>query len=198
MHGLQFSQINAGIVSDLATAIAQNCPKAFICVISNPVNSTVPIVAEVLKKAVVFDPKRWVESSSLSFYPMYPRSCSFPLSRLVLEPAGPFRPLGESSSLLKAFRNSPLAVQRFLECSFGSQYITDASSIFHFLSIILPKSRTHPSPSKLSHVISIYRLRNYILPLLKQWYQTIRSNYTRYRPSINIRHNLIRYSKWCT
>jgi len=51
-------KINAGIVRDLAVAIGQFCPKAFICVISNPVNSTVPIVAEVLKQAGVFDPKK--------------------------------------------------------------------------------------------------------------------------------------------
>lgn len=50
--------INAGIVRDIAVAIAEFCPKAFICVISNPVNSTVPITAEVLKAAGVFDPKR--------------------------------------------------------------------------------------------------------------------------------------------
>jgi len=51
-------KINAGIVRDLATGISEHCPKAMILVISNPVNSTVPIVAEVLKKAGVFDPKR--------------------------------------------------------------------------------------------------------------------------------------------
>ncbi|POV98369.1 hypothetical protein PSHT_14052, partial [Puccinia striiformis] len=51
-------KINAGIVRDLATSMAQNCPKACILVISNPVNSTVPIVAEVFKKAGVFDPKK--------------------------------------------------------------------------------------------------------------------------------------------
>lgn len=51
-------KINAGIVRDLAIGISENCPKAMILVISNPVNSTVPIVAEVLKKANVFDPKR--------------------------------------------------------------------------------------------------------------------------------------------
>ncbi|CAH1760253.1 15006_t:CDS:2 [Entrophospora sp. SA101] len=50
--------INAGIVQKLATDIAKYAPKAFILVISNPVNSTVPIVAEVLKKYNVFDPKR--------------------------------------------------------------------------------------------------------------------------------------------
>nr|CAG8619832.1 2149_t:CDS:2 [Entrophospora candida] len=51
-------KINAGIVQKLATDIAKYAPKAFILVISNPVNSTVPIVAEVLKKHNVFDPKR--------------------------------------------------------------------------------------------------------------------------------------------
>lgn len=51
-------KINAGIVRDLATAIATTAPKAFVLVISNPVNSTVPIVAEVFKQHNVFDPKR--------------------------------------------------------------------------------------------------------------------------------------------
>jgi malate dehydrogenase len=50
--------INAGIVKSLATACAQNCPTAYICVISNPVNSTVPIFAEVLKEYKVYDPKK--------------------------------------------------------------------------------------------------------------------------------------------
>ena len=51
-------KINAGIVKGLIEGVAQFSPKAFILVISNPVNSTVPIAAEVLKKAGVFDPKR--------------------------------------------------------------------------------------------------------------------------------------------
>lgn len=51
-------KINAGIVRDLALGIAKNAPKAFVLVISNPVNSTVPIVAEVFKQQGVFDPKR--------------------------------------------------------------------------------------------------------------------------------------------
>lgn len=49
---------NAGIVQSLATAAAEACPKAMMCIISNPVNSTVPIVAETFKKAGVYDPKR--------------------------------------------------------------------------------------------------------------------------------------------
>ena len=51
-------KINAGIVKTLVEGIAEFCPKAFVLIISNPVNSTVPIAAEVLKKAGVFDPKR--------------------------------------------------------------------------------------------------------------------------------------------
>ena len=51
-------KINAGIVRDLVKGIAEYSPKAFVLVISNPVNSTVPIAAEVLKQANVFDPKR--------------------------------------------------------------------------------------------------------------------------------------------
>ncbi|TFK71536.1 L-malate dehydrogenase [Pluteus cervinus] len=51
-------KINAGIVKGLAEGIAKTAPKAFVLVISNPVNSTVPIVAEVFKKLGVFDPKR--------------------------------------------------------------------------------------------------------------------------------------------
>jgi malate dehydrogenase len=51
-------KINAGIVKGLIEGVAQYAPKAYILVISNPVNSTVPIAAEVLKKAGVFDPKK--------------------------------------------------------------------------------------------------------------------------------------------
>jgi len=51
-------RINAGIVRDIAIAAVKNCPKASLLIISNPVNSTVPIVAEVFKKANVYDPRR--------------------------------------------------------------------------------------------------------------------------------------------
>ncbi|CAI5743234.1 unnamed protein product [Hyaloperonospora brassicae] len=49
---------NAGIVQALARAAATHCPKAMMLVIANPVNSTVPIVAETFKQAGVYDPKR--------------------------------------------------------------------------------------------------------------------------------------------
>ncbi|CAN3366066.1 malate dehydrogenase, cytoplasmic [Diutina catenulata] len=49
---------NASIVRDLAKACADNCPKAAVLVIANPVNSTVPIVAEVFKSKGVYDPSK--------------------------------------------------------------------------------------------------------------------------------------------
>ncbi|KAL1585499.1 hypothetical protein WHR41_05592 [Cladosporium halotolerans] len=49
---------NASIVRDLSKSVAEHCPNANILIISNPVNSTVPITAEVLKKAGVYNPKR--------------------------------------------------------------------------------------------------------------------------------------------
>ncbi|GBG72217.1 hypothetical protein CBR_g11149 [Chara braunii] len=50
--------VNAGIVQSLVEAVAKHAPKALINVICNPVNSTVPIAAEVLKKQGVYDPAR--------------------------------------------------------------------------------------------------------------------------------------------
>lgn len=51
-------RINAGIIRDLITGVAKFCPKAFVLIISNPVNSTVPIAAEILKAHKVFDATR--------------------------------------------------------------------------------------------------------------------------------------------
>ncbi|CAI9777716.1 unnamed protein product [Fraxinus pennsylvanica] len=50
--------INAGIVRTLCEGISKCCPKATVNLISNPVNSTVPIAAEVFKKAGTYDPRR--------------------------------------------------------------------------------------------------------------------------------------------
>jgi malate dehydrogenase len=50
--------VNAGIIKTLAEGIVANCPKACVGVITNPVNGTVPIVAEVFKKAGVYDAAR--------------------------------------------------------------------------------------------------------------------------------------------
>ena len=50
--------INAGIVKNLVSSCADNCPKALIGIITNPVNTTVAIAAEVLKKKGVYNPSR--------------------------------------------------------------------------------------------------------------------------------------------
>ena len=47
--------VNAGIVKNLVQQIAKTAPKACIGIITNPVNTTVAIAAEVLKKAGVYD-----------------------------------------------------------------------------------------------------------------------------------------------
>ncbi|MCG3726794.1 malate dehydrogenase [Vibrio cincinnatiensis] len=47
--------VNAGIVKSLAERIAVVCPNACVGIITNPVNTTVPIAAEVLKKAGVYN-----------------------------------------------------------------------------------------------------------------------------------------------
>ncbi|CAL6368284.1 unnamed protein product [Bathycoccus prasinos] len=51
-------KINAGIVRDLTVGVAKYCPNAILNIISNPVNSTVPIAVEVLKKYNAFDPRK--------------------------------------------------------------------------------------------------------------------------------------------
>lgn len=51
-------KINAGIVKGLIEVAAEVAPNAYILVISNPVNSTVPIAAEVLKAKNVFNPQK--------------------------------------------------------------------------------------------------------------------------------------------
>ncbi|KAF3275258.1 Malate dehydrogenase, cytoplasmic, variant 2 [Orbilia oligospora] len=48
---------NASIVRDLADATAKANPTAKLCIIANPVNSTVPICAEVYKRHNVYNPK---------------------------------------------------------------------------------------------------------------------------------------------
>ncbi|KAM4048454.1 malate dehydrogenase, mitochondrial [Anomaloglossus baeobatrachus] len=47
---------NASIVATLTEACAKTCPEAMICIIANPVNSTIPITAEMFKKHGVYNP----------------------------------------------------------------------------------------------------------------------------------------------
>jgi malate dehydrogenase len=46
---------NASVIQNLTSAIAEFCPKAYVLVITNPVNSTLPIAVETLKKHGVFN-----------------------------------------------------------------------------------------------------------------------------------------------
>merc|ERR1712066_1154534 len=57
--------INAGIVKTLITGCAEACPNAKILVISNPVNSTVPIAKEVLQAKGVYNPKKLMGVTTL-------------------------------------------------------------------------------------------------------------------------------------
>jgi len=49
---------NASIVATLARAAAKVCPEAMIAIISNPVNSTVPIASEMFKAGGVYNPNK--------------------------------------------------------------------------------------------------------------------------------------------
>ncbi|SCU96819.1 LAME_0F17546g1_1 [Lachancea meyersii CBS 8951] len=49
-------KINAGIVANLVAATAKHAPNARILIISNPVNSTVPVACETLKRSGSFQP----------------------------------------------------------------------------------------------------------------------------------------------
>jgi NAD-dependent malate dehydrogenase len=57
--------VNAGIVRDIINAVIKNAPNAWLGIITNPVNSTVPIAAELLKKAGVYNPRKLFGISTL-------------------------------------------------------------------------------------------------------------------------------------
>lgn len=56
---------NAGIAAGLISAIAENCPQCMTCVITNPINSMLPIAADILRSKGVYDPKRLFGVSAL-------------------------------------------------------------------------------------------------------------------------------------
>merc|ERR1719431_1915860 len=56
---------NASIVATICQAAAKVCPNAMIAIISNPVNSTVPIACEIYKKAGALNPKKVFGVSTL-------------------------------------------------------------------------------------------------------------------------------------
>lgn len=50
--------VNASLVKSFADAVSVNCPNALVAIISNPVNSTVPIFAEQMKKNGTYDARK--------------------------------------------------------------------------------------------------------------------------------------------
>ncbi|PCH41673.1 malate dehydrogenase [Wolfiporia cocos MD-104 SS10] len=56
---------NASVLRDLATTAARVAPKANLLIITNPVNSLVPIASRVYEKAGVYDPRRIFGVSTL-------------------------------------------------------------------------------------------------------------------------------------
>jgi malate dehydrogenase len=75
--------INAGIVRTLVEACGKYCPSAWIAIISNPVNSTVPIAAEVLRRAGAFNPARLFGVTTLDVV----RANEFSSAALGVDPA---------------------------------------------------------------------------------------------------------------
>lgn len=60
--------VNATINKNIATAFAKACPHAMACIISNPVNSMVPLWAEVLNQNGVYNPAKLLGVTSLDLY----------------------------------------------------------------------------------------------------------------------------------
>jgi NAD-dependent malate dehydrogenase len=56
---------NATIVANTIKGVAEHCPNAAVLIISNPVNSTVPIAKEVLVKAGKYNPKKLLGVTTL-------------------------------------------------------------------------------------------------------------------------------------
>ncbi|GAB7335633.1 hypothetical protein MBLNU13_g07956t1 [Cladosporium sp. NU13] len=49
---------NANVIRDLMEGVAKFCPKAYVCIITNPVNSTLPVACKVLEQHGVFDSRK--------------------------------------------------------------------------------------------------------------------------------------------
>ena len=75
--------VNAGIVMELAKSCAKVCPEACFLVITNPVNSTVPIFSETFKKMGVLDPRKIMGVTELDSV----RARKFIAEALNMEPA---------------------------------------------------------------------------------------------------------------
>jgi len=75
--------INASIIFGLGEACARHCPNAHFLLISNPLNSLVPLFAEVLKQHNVYNPRRLYGITTLDIV----RAKTFIAERQGLNPA---------------------------------------------------------------------------------------------------------------
>lgn len=57
--------INAGIVANVAKTVAQTCPNALLLIISNPVNSTVPVAATIMEQEGAYDKRKLMGVTTL-------------------------------------------------------------------------------------------------------------------------------------
>eukprot|EP00889_Picochlorum_renovo_P001235 jgi/Picre1/28265/NNA_003671.t1 len=75
-------KINAGIVKSLVEACGKHCPKALLNIISNPVNSTVPIAAETLKKMGCMTKSVFWEACRSDYSPLFSQAVPNPTNPL--------------------------------------------------------------------------------------------------------------------
>jgi hypothetical protein len=78
-HGTVFP----GIVKTLCEGVARHCPQAWVGIISNPVNSTVPIAAEVFRRAGTYNPTKLFGVTTLDVV----RAQTFVADALSVDPA---------------------------------------------------------------------------------------------------------------
>jgi len=81
--------VNAGLIKGFANYIADYCPTATVCVITNPVNSTVPIMAAQLKARNVYNPKKVFGVTSLDLV----RARTFVSEAVNLDPSQVYVPV---------------------------------------------------------------------------------------------------------
>lgn len=79
-------KFNAQVVQTLVSAIAKHCPLACIAIITNPVNSLVPVAAETLRQAGVYDAHKLLGITTLDVL----RAETF-LAQALNRPVGSFR-----------------------------------------------------------------------------------------------------------
>jgi len=103
---------NASIVKTLVEGCAEFCPNAVLAIISNPVNSTVPIAAEVLKKAGVYDKRKLCGVTTLDVC----RANTFVASHMNVDPKDIDVPVigGHAGiTILPLFSQVPGAIESF-------------------------------------------------------------------------------------